>query len=400
MVGSKINKEKQSILIYTSSDFPYGMAPENFVRMMSLGLEYHKQNIKIIRIYGSSFDYNNDTNIKCTNFLFKRKVKNEFLKFLELILIIFSIPISILKNKILKRNNVIILYGIEYFYLVFPFWIFTKCLNIKLFRFITDYYDTENISPTWWKKPKSFFYNFQLKYFDIKLKGIICLSHYMSDFLKKYIKYETKLLVIPHFIDLNILIKNNKIGKENDIFFIGFSGTPMISNGFEDLIEAFKIFNNKYKNSKLLLFIGKQDNLELDVIFNNYFDIKDNLILPGFLNKNEVSNILSNCDVLVNPRQKSIWSDSGFPTKLGEYFALKKPVITTKVGDLINYFEDKKEVIFAEPNSPISISESIEFVINNKEISKKIGENGFNWAKENLDYISNAEKLIKFLNKS
>jgi hypothetical protein len=41
-----------------------------------------------------------------------------------------------------------------------------------------------------------------------------------------------------------------------------------------------------------------------------------------------------------------ILADSGSPTKIGEYFSARKPVVATKVGDLQHYFSDKKRAGF------------------------------------------------------
>ena len=101
--------------------------------------------------------------------------------------------------------------------------------------------------------------------------------------------------------------------------------------------------------------------------------------------------------MLVNPRQSGEWADAGFPTKLGEYFATKRPVITTKIGDLKDYFTDKKQAIFAEPNKPESIAEAILYLLRNNSESERIGEEGYKWAVRNLEYNNNAKRLIDFI---
>lgn len=122
-----------------------------------------------------------------------------------------------------------------------------------------------------------------------------------------------------------------------------------------------------------------------------------NIIFTGLINNDEVQAKLLTCSVLINPRRKGVLADSGFPTKIGEYFATKIPVISTKIGDLESYFENKKELIFSEPNNPNSIADAISYVNNNTDLAKKIGENGYNWALNNLNYLKNGEKLINFI---
>jgi glycosyltransferase involved in cell wall biosynthesis len=92
-----------------------------------------------------------------------------------------------------------------------------------------------------------------------------------------------------------------------------------------------------------------------------------------------------------------ILADSGFPTKIGEYFAAEKIVVATKVGDLGLYFTEKEELIFAEPNNPISICNAINFALQNQDLALQIAEKGNKWAMNNLDYKNNTKKLIEFI---
>jgi glycosyltransferase involved in cell wall biosynthesis len=123
-----------------------------------------------------------------------------------------------------------------------------------------------------------------------------------------------------------------------------------------------------------------------------------NIHFAGFLKKEELEPMIFTSSILVNPRQSGVLADAGFPTKLGEYFATKRPVVATKVGDLAHYFSDKEEIVFAEPNNPKSLADAILFLLENKEKGDQIGLKGFDWALNNLDYIKNSRKLIEFLN--
>ena len=122
-----------------------------------------------------------------------------------------------------------------------------------------------------------------------------------------------------------------------------------------------------------------------------------NIIFTGKLTASEVSSELQKCKILVNPRRLGISADSGFPTKIGEYFAAKKTVVATKVGDLGLYFKDKDELIFAEPNKPISICNAIDYALQNQDFALQIAKRGNEWAINNLDFKNNSKKLIEFI---
>lgn len=384
-----------NIVILTSGDFPYGGAPEALVRNLALGLNEISVNVEVVRLRGQRYKHSNDTNIKVTNYLFKKPFNLEFLKFIELILIISYIPFFVLNRKFIKKDDVILLYGIEYGYQIIPFIIFSKLVSIKCVRFITDSYRASTIMPVWWKSPKLYFYNLQITKFDKCLDGVIVLSKFLYDRSLKYGVKNSNLLLIPHFIEIK---KNPDDIKINNNNLIGFCGTVNVENGVLDLIKAFEIIRLNHSDAKLLI-IGEVSADMKKKIQEMGIDMK-NITFTGQLDKKNVEINLLKCSILVNPRQNGEWAEAGFPTKLGEYFAIKKPVVTTKTGDLKSYFTDKKELVFAEPNNPESLANAIEFIINNPEISSKIAENGYNWAVVNLDYKNNAYKLLNFINES
>ena len=381
-----------NIAIYTSGDFPYGGAAENFVRQMALGLYKNNAQVEVIRVRGKRYSNNNDTPLKASNYLFSKPFKNEELKFIELFCIIFFVPVSLLFRKLYKKEQIILLYGLEYAYLVCPFIFWSKILRISCYRIITDSYEPKSLVPVWWKWPKYFFLKIQYKYFDRYLHGVIVLSRYLYQLcITNGVKREN-ILLIPHFINTKSQIHKKKTSDIEDI--ICFCGTPSISNGIIELIKAFKIVTQHRKDTKLMI-IGKiPDEILPEIKQIN----EENIHLTGFLKKNDIEPLLQSSSILVNPRKSGARAESGFPTKLGEYFAAQRPVVATKVGDIASYFTDKQEIVFADPDNPESLADSILFLLKNKDKGNQIGLNGFNWALNNLDYIKNSQKLIDFLN--
>ena len=73
------------------------------------------------------------------------------------------------------------------------------------------------------------------------------------------------------------------------------------------------------------------DIYEINTIIKNKNLNQKNIIFTGLINNDEVHSKLLTCSVLVNPRRKGLLADSGFPTKIGEYFTTKKPVIQLRL---------------------------------------------------------------------
>ena len=393
----KLNK----IAIYTNSGFPYGGAAENFVRLMAMGLKKNEQdvNVKLIRghIWRNDTD-SNDTGIKVSTVLFKYKPTKEYLKLLELILLILVIPFSVLTDKYKGKRNTIILYGIDYFYFVLPFMIFSKLCGIKLLRVVTDKYDKETIMPVWWKRPKLYFYNIQMKYIDKHLDGIVFLSTYLYDAFIRHGGKKSRAVVIPHFIDIDQFAIARR--PNNAAIIIGYSGSIIRNNGIFDLLKAFRLLVDIKPDVKLMI-LGSANNLiakEYDEFILKITALKNNVIWEGQVPYNDIANKLQQCSILINPRRKGEWADAGFPTKLGEYFSCEKIVLTTNVGDIPKYFTDGQELFISEPNNAFSLCEKLKYIVENIESCKTVASTGLKWANENLHYVISSQKLIQFIN--
>ena len=380
------------ITILTASNFPLGGAGASFVRLMSLGLLNNNAEVEVVRYWGNRFS-NEDKEIKSSNYLFKTPFKNEFLKIFEVLSQILYIPFFLAYRKFVKKDSVLILYCIERAYFVLPTIIFCKIFKIKCYRIIAEIWPNYMEAKYWWRIPNILFYNLQLRYVDKYLDGIVVFSKYLLQICINNGVKDKDLILIPHFIDLKI---SRVLSPTSKLFRIGFAGNPSIENGIIDLLKAFDFLIKENSPDFELLIVGNVSPEVNIVIKDNNLKHK-NIIFTGLINNNEVQAKLLTCSVLINPRRKGILADSGFPTKIGEYFATKKPVISTKVGDLENYFENKKELIFSEPNKPNSIADAILYVYNNTDLCEKIGEKGYNWALKNLNYTKNGEKLMNFI---
>ena len=388
----------QNITIYTTSDFPYGGAAENFLRQIALGLNECGAKIRIVRLRGRRFGGENNTCIPCSNLLLKNNPKNDVLKILKLIALILLIPFSVISSKLFHKSSAILLYGIDYSYDCIPFIFTAKLLNLKSFRINADYCDIEHI---WWKRVKFFFYERQFKQIDKLFTGIIVLSTYLKDLAIKNGVQNSNILLIPHFIDiLSFTTDSIMAEQETPKTTIGFCGTPTISNGILDLLEAYKIVKKKLKNVELLIIGNPSENIKRIIDEQTMISKYKNITYTGFLQKEEVRLNLNRCTILVNPRKSGRLADAGFPTKLGEYFACKKPVVTTNVGDISKYFTTHIELMIAEPGNPEDLAKNIIWLIQHPNEKAIIAENGYNWATNNLNYINNAQKLYNFINEA
>lgn len=135
--------------------------------------------------------------------------------------------------------------------------------------------------------------------------------------------------------------------------------------GHRDFLDACESIYEDIKDTGILL-IGDGDiKLELESHIKDY-NIKDNVIFLGFKNPDDFFNI-SEFTVLTSHSES-------FPLVILESGLYGKCVVASKVGGIPEIIKNMENGILIEPKNTKNISESIKLLINNSELSQKLGD--------------------------
>jgi glycosyltransferase involved in cell wall biosynthesis len=391
-----LNKGKKNIKIISYNNFPFGGASANFVRNFAFSIA--KLNVEVLlptgSLYGNIFEKINIRKGRIGSISFRylcylKHPANIFSKSVDIFFGTIRLYIEIVLMKIKREIDIVIKYDIT-FTTDFILLIILKILKIKIIYIFVEFYEKpkKSVFSIELMKWYSFYigFNYLSKYGD----GAVVLSFYLKNYLQTKVVYRKPIIVQPNLVDCKSFNCSNK-SKIYDAKFkrIGYCGVIAKKDGIYDLLHSFEILLRKYPQTHLLI-IGDVTNggtivPELKGIASS-LNILDNIIFTGLVPTGKIPELLNSCDILTLPRQTGVFAEAGFPTKLGEYFACKKPVVVSKVGDIKKYFTNYKEVVLVEPENPLSLAEGFEYLIKNEDKSSLIAENGFNWMKQNLDY--------------
>ncbi|HEY5124867.1 MAG TPA: glycosyltransferase [Ignavibacteria bacterium] len=240
-------------------------------------------------------------------------------------------------------------------------------------------------------------HNFFLK--NVKLKrydGIIVISNFLWEYYSKLYAVK-RMFQIPILVDLNrFKVSQDKVHDSNMVItYIGFIGGK--KDGLDDLIESIAIVSRSFSKLTLnLVGSGYKGDLESFIEKVNGLNLSEIIHILGNKDSSEIPIILANSDFLILTRPDNNQAKAGFPTKLGEYLASKKPVIITKTGEVTNYLEDNRSAYLVEPGNINGIAEKILFAINDKQ-AEKIGLEGFRIAEQYFDYKLYSNVLFNVL---
>ena len=112
----------------------------------------------------------------------------------------------------------------------------------------------------------------------------------------------------------------------------------------------------------------------------------------------EVRREVANANILVNLRTNSVWSRSGLSTKLSEYLAAGRTVLTTDVGDNARYVENGKSALVVSPDDSVDrIAQLLKEAIERPEWRMRLGEGARKVALAHFDLPVIQEKIAQAL---
>jgi glycosyltransferase involved in cell wall biosynthesis len=196
-----------------------------------------------------------------------------------------------------------------------------------------------------------------------------------------------------NFQDFKPMEKSSELQKELDIKekdkVIIFVGTMYTFAGIENIINEFSLFE---KNVKFIIIGGGPDFNRIKLQIQSK-KLEENIILLGFIPQKDIAKYIALADICINPFEINKITNRILPTKILEYLACKKPVVSTPL-------EGTKEILLDDKYGIIYSTER-EFVVKLSELlddelkMEKIGEKGFEYVTKNHDWKKLSIQLIK-----
>lgn len=211
---------------------------------------------------------------------------------------------------------------------------------------------------------------------------IIVLSEEWKEYFSSIID-ERKIIVLYNSI---LLPKDFEKNTETHKFlFLGRIGKR---KGIYDLIEVIERLLIDYPDIEL--YVGGDGEIEkLKKIIENK-KMKNNVHILGWISGKQREKYLKECTFYILPSY-----NEGMPMSVIEGMAYKNIVISTKVGGIPKVIQNKENGIIIEAGNKEELYESINLLLNNAKLRKKISDNARTTVKEKFNIENNIKKLIE-----
>jgi glycosyltransferase involved in cell wall biosynthesis len=226
---------------------------------------------------------------------------------------------------------------------------------------------------------------------------VFCISHFLVDFYKSKGVDSRKLFLVPSTVDPNRFVDIK--AKPVNYNYIGYFGSLTFERDNVDLlINAFAEFSKQHKDIRLVLGGFCSDSQRKDLIsLIAKLGVQERVVLLEYLTREEVTQYIIHASILVMVRSKDLQSQASYPSKLSEFLASSKPVISVNVGEIPLYLKDGEHAFLVEAGDTKGLTEKLEYVWNNYDLALEVGQKGRQLTETVFNYSYQAKRMIEFI---
>jgi glycosyltransferase involved in cell wall biosynthesis len=282
-----------------------------------------------------------------------------------------------------KKINIVYFASRKYWYLRLYYFI----SKLTKFKIVVDYVELASA----WRNVGMKFKKFDV-YALLHVDGAICISNYLMQYATQ-IKPDLPRLKVPVLCDLKQIEMIE--AKTNGTKYFLYCGSLFYIEVIKFIIDSFEISQNE--NHKLFIIANGENNVQSEMErYINLQSKKRMIETYSNLHRNELIGLLKGATALLIPMRPITQDVARFPHKIGEYTASGRPIITTNVGEIPNYFTDKVNALIALDYTPKAYALKMEFAVQNPLEALEIGIRGKEIARQEFDYKLAGGKISAF----
>lgn len=227
-----------------------------------------------------------------------------------------------------------------------------------------------------------------------KADKLLVLTSELQSLLQAYGYRADRVVVSPNGVDTRLFSPPASKRNCSDKKVLLYIGSMMPEDGLLNLIKAFSLLNQKRELNLTLIGDGperlelielvKKLDLKQKVIFHRHVPYK---LIPQFIRESYIG---------IGPLRLSPVNYYTIPTKILEYFACGKPVVSSPVSrDILT---DESTGFLVRDVSPRNIAEKLSILIEDEKLTHNMGKNARQLAVERFDWkriIDQIEKEIR-----
>jgi len=269
-----------------------------------------------------------------------------------------------------------------------PFYIISRILKIPLVIYCRE---LELETTKYMDTPLRFLRRFAIR----KSELVVAIDEGLKEYFEKETIREVHLIPTSiNFEEFKLKDIRSELNLPVDNKLILYMGSLLKYRRLDLLLEAFNRI--RAENFKLILAGPRTGNIEYLNDLIEKLNLKGSIILLPWLPYSLVPSLIYSCDVCVDPWPRGGVEYFQVSLKIVEYMAAGKPVLVINTKGNRFVVKNGQNGSLAEPNVQ-DFSKKLLLLLENSDLSNKLGQNALKTIKDNRDSKLTADKFEKLI---
>lgn len=220
----------------------------------------------------------------------------------------------------------------------------------------------------------------------VGVSGAVTISAFLTDWAQSEARHRrVEVIEVPIVVDVYEQSPSDHPAGEP---FVVFAGSPVYDETIRFIFAAMEHVWQALPECRLVVTGARSGDPAARWLLAQGRGTKADprLDVAGYLPRAELVRLYSRASALLIPLFDDVRSRARFPTKIGEYLASARPIVTTAVGEIPRYFEDNVNAVVCPAGDPATYGRRIVALLNDAELAASIGRQGRRLAEARFHY--------------
>ena len=189
------------------------------------------------------------------------------------------------------------------------------------------------------------------------------------------------------------LQESSQAFKKGKKYLVGYIGVIGEQEGLDLLIQSIKIIRQKRDDVHYAI-VGGGTYLDFIIQYAKDQGVDDLIDFYGRVDDKTMLEVLSSCDICVNPDVPSEMNNLSTMNKIMEYMALKKPIVQYDLKE--GKYSAQEASLYAKNTEVADFAEKMMLLLDDPAARERMGEYGFNRLQNQLSWEKQKVILVDF----
>ena len=227
------------------------------------------------------------------------------------------------------------------------------------------------------------------------VSGFVSISDYLTRWARREAHRRGKsfeVIEVPIVVDVNEKAPTDYPGGQP---LVVFAGSPVYDQTIRFILTAMAHVWRDVPHCRLVVTGANPSDPAAKWLYEEASRLSADspVSFPGYLSRSDLLGLYARAHALLIPLFDDGRSKARFPTKIGDYLAAARPIVTTAVGEIPRFFEDQVNAAVCAPGDPALYGAKIAALLNDPDRAAAIGQRGRGTAVALFHYALYSETL-------